>query len=83
MAVAGDQHRATRSSAGALGAGAEIARRVATDGHRGMMLWVRGANPARGFTNARRRAAGRLQMAKFGNTELEEIAYGWPSVENF
>ncbi len=60
----------------------EIARCVATGGHRGMMLWVLAANPARGFyERLGAEPLGRSKTATFGAAELEEVAYGWRSID--
>ena len=56
---------------------------LAKEGHRGALLWVLTANPARFFYEAMggERAGERLET--FAGTELEEIAYGWPDLESW
>src|SRR3546814_5924083 len=56
---------------------------LAKEGHRGAMVWVLAANPARFFYEAMggERAGERLES--FAGTELEELAYGWPDLDSW
>ncbi|MEO3429612.1 GNAT family N-acetyltransferase [Pelagibius sp. CAU 1746] len=51
--------------------------------HKGAMVWVLAANPARFFYEAMggERAGERLE--EFAGTSLEELAYGWPDLESW
>jgi ribosomal protein S18 acetylase RimI-like enzyme len=53
------------------------AGRLASEGLKGLMLWVLADNPTRGFYEA---LGGRLlgeQPIQIGNDSLAEVAYGW------
>ncbi|GAB4367197.1 MAG: GNAT family N-acetyltransferase [Kiloniellaceae bacterium] len=56
---------------------------LAREQHKGAMVWVLAANPARFFYEAMggERAGERLE--EFAGTQLEELAYGWPDLESW
>jgi L-amino acid N-acyltransferase YncA len=67
------------------GAGRALARAVAgwlyERGHRSMLVWVLGTNPFRRFYEALGGRPVRTKTEKFGETELEEIGYGWSDLQ--
>jgi ribosomal protein S18 acetylase RimI-like enzyme len=52
-------------------------------GHRGAMVWVLAANPARFFYEAMGGARAGERFEVFAGTQLEEFAYGWPDLESW
>ena len=67
------------------GLGRGLLAAAAERGHRGLMLWVMAANPARGFYEhlggrelARRRVA--IGREATGAFEIDEVAYGWDDI---
>ncbi|WP_193370794.1 GNAT family N-acetyltransferase [Pelagibius marinus] len=51
--------------------------------HKGAMVWVLAANPARFFYEAMGGERAGERMESFAGTELEELAYGWPDLESW
>jgi len=56
---------------------------LAKEGHRGAMVWVLAANPARFFYEAMGGARAGERKEAFAGTDLEELAYGWPDLESW
>ncbi|MGD1879036.1 MAG: GNAT family N-acetyltransferase [Kiloniellaceae bacterium] len=56
---------------------------LAKEGHRGAMVWVLAANPARFFYEAMGGERAGDRMETFAGTDLEELAYGWPDLESW
>ena len=56
---------------------------LAKEGHRGAMVWVLAANPARFFYEAMGGARVSERVETFAGSDLEELAYGWPDLESW
>jgi GNAT superfamily N-acetyltransferase len=56
---------------------------LAKEGHRGAMVWVLAANPARFFYEAMGGQRAGERQETFAGSELEELAYGWPDLESW
>jgi L-amino acid N-acyltransferase YncA len=57
-----------------------MARSLAGDGHRSLIVWVLAANPSRNFYEALGGQYHRAQNITLGGQELAEVAYGWPDI---
>jgi hypothetical protein len=47
-----------------------------------LLIWVLASNPSRHFYEALGGVAVAEKSARFGEAELVEVGYGWPSLDN-